>query len=120
MKNNNRVNSTDQKNGFAVDEAARHFFRASATDFKKIPGSPIAYWVSKRVRLIFDKFPPVGGISNIRAGMATGDNDRHVRIWHEVNTENLKLNAHSTADVWGNGKNKWVLFNKGGDIRKLY
>ena len=36
----------------------KYFFRASAEDFKKIPGSPIAYWMSSGTRNIFHKFNP--------------------------------------------------------------
>lgn len=97
-----------------------NFYRASAADFKKIPGSPIAYWVSESIRHVFDKLPQVGTKSNIRAGMATGNNDLHVRFWFEVNQMNIKLDASCAEDVWNSNLNKWVLFNKGGDIRKWY
>lgn len=96
------------------------FFRASTDDFMKIPGSPIAYWISDIARNVFKSSTPVGSISKIRAGVATGNNERHVRLWFEVRLENLKLDASSRTEVWESSQNKWVLFNKGGIARKWY
>ena len=67
----------------------RYFFRASAEDCKKIPGSPIAYWVSDRVREIFEKSQPLGSVCDARQGLATADNDRFLRRWFEVEIYNI-------------------------------
>jgi len=107
-------------NNTSSNNPVPNFYRASAADFKKIPGSPIAYWVSERVRQIFDEFPAIGSVANIRAGMATGDNDKHVRLWHEVRRGNLKFDAENAGVVWADRNYKWVPFNKGGAVRKWY
>ena len=51
------------------------FYRASAADFKKIPGSPIAYWVRDNVRDVFAKSSPLASLSNIKQGLATCNNN---------------------------------------------
>jgi type II restriction/modification system DNA methylase subunit YeeA len=119
MKNNNRVNSTDQKNGFSVDEVARLFFRASAADFKKIPGSPIAYWVSVQMRHIFETGMGLKKIGDTRQGMATSDNNNFLRFWAEVSFEKSHINAKTREDAAASFK-KWFPYNKGGDFRKWY
>ena len=54
----------------------KYFFRASAEDFKKIPGSPVAYWVSNKVLEIFENSPSMGDVADARQGLATADNNR--------------------------------------------
>ncbi|MCX5880410.1 MAG: BREX-1 system adenine-specific DNA-methyltransferase PglX, partial [Deltaproteobacteria bacterium] len=94
-------------------------FRASATDIKKIPGSPIAYWVSDKVRAIFDTFPPLANSAPTKQGLATGNNDRFMRFWFEpqINTIGFEFsdrNAATESDL------KWFPCNKGGEFRKWF
>ncbi|AKB18572.1 BREX-1 system adenine-specific DNA-methyltransferase PglX [Methanosarcina sp. WWM596] len=94
-------------------------FRASAADFKKIPGSPIAYWVSDRVKEIFEEGEQLSGIAPAKIGMRTGDNDRFLRFWHEVSNMNSGFNFEDALDAEKSGK-KWFPYNKGGNFRKWY
>ncbi len=59
-------------------------FRASIADFKKIPGSPIAYWVSNAFHNVFKGDTLESQFEKITKGIFTGDNERFLRIWHEV------------------------------------
>lgn len=59
-------------------------YEAKQEDFFKIPGSPIAYWVSDRVREIFEKSEKLGNLGQVKQGLATTDNDRFRRDWQEV------------------------------------
>ena len=52
------------------------------SNFKSIPGSPIAYTASSRVLNIFGK-SSIADIANVRLGMATADNDKFLRLWFE-------------------------------------
>lgn len=88
-------------------------------DFKKIPGSPIAYWVSNKVRDLFVKHPLIGEIAQPRRGLATNDNPRFIRYWPEVSIKKVFFNAGSRADAQGTGA-KWFPYNKGGEFRKWY
>jgi type II restriction/modification system DNA methylase subunit YeeA len=96
-----------------------HFFRASAEDFKKIPGSPIAYWVSKQVSKSFEKDSPLGRILDIRAGMSTTDNQLFLRQWFEVNWSHIAISCNSKeAAIEINCK--WFPYIKGGPFRRWF
>lgn len=92
-----------------------------ATDyFTVIPGSPVAYWISNHYYNIFKVSKKLSDKSIIRAGMATGDNDTHIRLWFEVDYKKSYFNATNRDDVWQQPSKKWVPFNKGGEQRKWY
>jgi len=95
------------------------FFRASAEDFAKIPGSPIAYWVSDRVRKVFARAEPLGRIAEPKQGIATADNDRFLRRWFEVSIENVGFGCRSAGEA-ARSERKWFPYNKGGDFRKWH
>lgn len=95
------------------------FYRASANDFRKIPGEPIAYWATPNQRSAFDKFPAIGSWAPVKQGLATADNNRFVRTWNEISINKLGLGYEST-DQTQNSKHKWFPYNKGGDFRKWY
>jgi hypothetical protein len=91
----------------------------SVDNFKKIPGSPIAYWVSEKVREAFENGQPLGDIAAPRQGLATSDNNRFLRQWYEVTYKKIKFNA-TTRDEAKKSQKKWFPYNKGGDFRKWY
>ena len=93
-------------------------FQAKQKDFEKIPGSPIAYWVSDKIREIFEKNQKLGDISQPRKGNSTSDNNRFLKLWYEVEKKNMKLNS---VDLKKDSKEwKWFPYNKGGSFRKYY
>ena len=96
-----------------------NFYRASAADFRKIPGSPIAYWVSVMEREIFNESTKLGNIAPVRQGLATADNDRFLRLWFEVNNNKIGYNISSHEEA-NDSRKKWFPYNKGGDYRKWY
>ena len=85
-------------------------------DFKKIPGSPIAYWVSKKILDCFSHSPKIGNYCDCKNGITTGNNDRYVRVWSEVDVE--KISFRSSPNELGDSK--WFPYSKGGDYRKWY
>ncbi|MDR3361910.1 MAG: BREX-1 system adenine-specific DNA-methyltransferase PglX [Desulfovibrio sp.] len=95
------------------------FFRASVADFKKIPGSPIAYWVSEQIRNAFVVGKQFGDIVSPRQGLATGFNDLFLRGWHEVSVNSIGFNL-SSRDEAKKTKLRWFPYNKGGDWRKWF
>ncbi len=94
-------------------------FQASSEDFKRIPGSPIAYWVSDKVREIFEKGTPLGEIAEPRQGLATSDNNRFMRSWVEVD-RNLIGFGYENREQAKEAKVKWFPYNKGGEFRKWF
>lgn len=95
------------------------FNQIKQNDFKKIPGSPIAYWVSDRVRQVFDRSNPMGELCTAVAGLQTGDNDKFLRLWFEVSIVNIKFDCKNTREAL-ESKLKWFPYNKGGAFRKWY
>lgn len=95
------------------------FYTAKPDDFKKIPGSPLAYWVSEKVREIFEKSPSLGEVADARQGLATADNNRFLRLWQEVNIQRISFGIENREQAQLSGK-KWFPYNKGGDFKKWY
>lgn len=96
----------------------KNFFRASAEDFKKIPGSPVAYWMSEKMRDLFSG-ETVKDFGFAGIGMRTGDNARFLRLWHEVSGDNTIIGCKSKEEQKSSGK-RWVPYNKGGEFRKWF
>jgi len=78
---------------------------------KKIPGAIFAYWLSDNFLNVFSKATPMIEIANCCTGMQTGNNDKYVKMWHEINYTNTQLYSK-------NGD--WYKYNCGGDARKWY
>ena len=94
-------------------------FSTSNIKFKKIPGSPVAYWVSERVREVFEEGTLLGKLVDVRQGLATADNDQFLRRWHEVDHGKCSYGSESRDAAAQSGK-KWFPYNKGGEFRKWY
>ncbi|SDQ82305.1 N-6 DNA Methylase [Chryseobacterium soldanellicola] len=89
------------------------FARIPQTNFEKIPGSPIAYWVSEREQNIYSEGKLLGSSAFPRKGLDTGENDLFLKLWTEVSLKN--------SSVFSLNKNlKWFPYNKGGGYRKWY
>lgn len=95
------------------------FFKASTEDFKKIPGSPIAYWVSERVREIFKNGRPLSAVCKPAQGLATADNGRFLREWFEVGIDKVGFGFKDRESAQRSGL-KWFPIKKGGEFRRWY
>ena len=96
-----------------------YFFESSQSIFSKIPGSPVAYWASSNMLMDFEKGFPTETLVDVKQGLATGDNNRFLRLWYEVDPNNCKYNSANADELLKSGK-KWVPYNKGGERRKWY
>ena len=91
---------------------------ATQENFSKIPGSPVAYWVSDNAlnafcgKLLSDYAIP-------RVGCQTSDNNRFLRMWHEIDIAKFKDNANTSVEA-KLSKKKWFPYNKGGSYRRWY
>ena len=94
-------------------------FQTKQKDFEKIPGSPIAYWVSDKVREIFEKNQKLGEVGKSIQGMSSADNNRFLRLWNEVNYSKIGYNIANSEEAL-ESKKKWFPYNKGGEFRKWY
>jgi len=106
-------------NDNSANNPVPNFYRASAADFKKIPGSPIAYWMEKKLLKSFSIFPPLSSTLEFRKGMGTGDNENFVRNWYEISLLNIGIGIESNeASV--ESQKKWFPYNNGGGFRKWF
>ena len=91
---------------------------AEQDNFSKIPGSPVAYWLSQQMLLpysIHEKL--LGEVAAPCAGLATGDNNIFQRIWYEVKFSNIGFGVLDVRET-ENRNEKWYPCNSGGDFRK--
>ena len=95
------------------------FSHAKQKAFNKIPGSPIAYWLSENTLVPFEKYPSLSEIAKPRQGLATSDNDRFLKLWHEVSIDKISFNSTSHDEANASGK-KWFPCQKGGSFRKWF
>lgn len=95
----------------------KHFFRASAADFNKIPGRAIAYWASDAVLKSFDQNLPLSKSIETREGLTTGSNDLFLRLWHEVAINSVGFNLPSTHLAQKSAR-RYFPYVKGGDFRR--
>ncbi len=90
------------------------FHRVSATDIKKIPGSPIAYWASPRILSLFDR-QLISTVCSASFGIKTGNNDYFMRNWFEVKVDSIYFkNMHNVQNK------RWYPCASGGSFRKWY
>src|SRR5690625_3291183 len=109
------INKQHEKTLDAIENPTVEYrFRRKNKDFSYISGSPIAFWVSDKIRNLFLK-EPVGKIADIRKGLSTGRNAKFIRQWFEVNLETILINKHSIEE-----NITWVPLKKGGSFRKWY
>lgn len=86
------------------------FAQVSSDNFAKIPGAPVAYWVSENDLLSFDRSSLLSDISNPKQGLITGNVNKFVRKWFEIN--DCKFSIKSGC--------KWYPYCNGGNYRKWY
>lgn len=82
-----------------------YYPNVSQQDFEKIPGCPIGYWVSEKLLNIYEG-DKISDYYIVKEGLKTGDNERFIRLWHEISYYELNL--------------KWFPHTKGGCFRRWY
>lgn len=103
----------------AAYRSGNHRYTAKQENFSKIPGSPIAYWVSEKIFDCFANFEKIDDVANPRQGLATGNNEKFLRLWYEVSNEDIKFDAVSLDDFFETNR-KYIPYNKGGSFRKWF
>ena len=95
------------------------FYCADASKFGVIPGSPIAYWVSGTALNAFSNSEPFSDFITPKSGFSTGDNDKFIHFWWELNWRSFCIDCASLSEA--NLKTEyWFPLNKGGGFRKWY
>lgn len=91
-----------------------YFYEAEQSDFLKIPGSPIAYWISEKLLSIFEMTKSLSFYGEPKVGLQTGDTNYFLRYWYEVSNNKIYL-AKAKKELC-----KWVPICKGGEYRRWY
>jgi hypothetical protein len=94
-------------------------FEVSQADFAAIPGSPIVYWLSEKMRAVFTSGKRLGATASLAVGLQTGDNNRFLRQWWEVAATRTAFSCTSREEAVASGA-RWFPYNKGGEFRKWY
>ncbi|SKB69515.1 BREX-1 system adenine-specific DNA-methyltransferase PglX [Dyadobacter psychrophilus] len=89
----------------------QHNFTIEQSKLKNIEGWPFIYWLSDGFREKF-KEKSLNDVLNARQGIATGDNDRCIRFWWEINVGDISFET--------NDEKKWKFYSKGGPFNKWY
>lgn len=115
------VDSKDKEKDFVdnlKNSGGGRLFVANATKLLNLPGEPIAYWISSIIAniLSIDKFDTY---FEPKAGLSTGDNDQFLKLWFEVNLNDIYFTATDCIQAMYTGK-KWFPYSKGGSFRKWY
>lgn len=99
--------------------AGNRFAQVSSDNFSKIPGMPVAYWVSEKFIKAFEKGKCLGVVCEARKGLATSDNNRFLKLWFEVAANNICFSCSSNEES-RELNFKWYPHNKGGEFRRWY
>lgn len=110
-------NSSEKEHAFLRRENG--FYGINQSNFEKIPGCPIGYWVSENIRETFTRNLPLSAVANPCVGLQTADNGRFLRSWFEVNIDRIGFGHKNAASAAESGR-KWFPYNKGGAFRKWY
>ena len=95
------------------------YFESDSENFSKIPGSPVAYWVSENFFKAFINGKTIRDFGIARAGLSTGNNDKFLRFWFEPSISNICF-TFTSNDEYKNSNIKYVPCNKGGSYNKWY
>ena len=87
-------------------------YEADQSNFSKIPGSPVAYWISTKLILNFEVNSSVAEVAEGKVGLQTGSNDLFLRFWFELERYKVTFQADKSF--------KWYPYNKGGSFRRWY
>ena len=102
------------------DEKEPEFFNVNnhytvtMEELNSIPGQPIAYWVDHHIIDAFRKAPKMSSFADVKVGLQTGNNERFLKMWTEVDLDDITFDSLTGENV------KWVPHNKAGDYRKWY
>ena len=112
------IEPTSQQGKEDMFLAGENRYAAEQSNFSKIPGSPVAYWVSAGFVANYSK-SKLGNYSDVITGMTIGDNNKYLRLWHEVNNKKVSFCASRMEEV-DLSETNWIPYSKGGPRRNWY
>ena len=94
------------------------YYEQCSDNFAKIPGAPVAYWVSENLLNDFMIGEKIKEIAEPKSGLSTTDNERFLRRWFEVMFSEITFNLTDITETYN--KTRWFPLAKGGAYRKWY
>lgn len=117
---NNDVPAYADKHKIFKEKISHHIFHiVNNQSFYGLPGKQFAYWIPASLLDAFNKGTLLGKISHPRQGLATGNNEKFLRFWHEISIIKICTNAKNKDEFDSTGK-LYAPYNKGGSYRKWY
>lgn len=106
---------------YSENGAKIYYPNVSQSNFEKIPGCPIGYWLSKKMQNIYEN-NSLENYAKPIAGICTGDNNNFLRYWHEVNYNLIgkRVLYKSYIEALGQSTFSWYIHYKGGPFRRWY
>ena len=106
------IEPTTQQGKEEIYLAGENRYTAQQSNFSKIPGSPVAYWISEQLLSAFDSSPILSKLSEPKVGLQSGNSEKYFRLWQEVPFEKISFHADKSY--------KWFPCVKGGEARKWF
>lgn len=103
----------------AINNHNENYYINSIGELDKITGKPLSYWASSKMLVAFENAKRLADLCETRKGLATSDNNRFLRLWFEVDRNNLSTDCTSNEDTLDRDT-KWYPINKGGEYRRWY
>ena len=113
------IEPTSQQGKEDMFLSGKNRYAADQSNFSKIPGSPVAYWVSEAVLRAFKTGEALDAVGKPRVGLQTGDNTKFLRFWHECDEFKIEFNCETPGESKVS-KKKWYPHNKGGAYCRWY
>jgi hypothetical protein len=115
------MESQKEKVLYAIDhDDCGYKYYVNAHSLMLVPGSPItAFCASERLLRVYERSTLLSEIADPKQGIATSDNNKFLRLWFEVRSDNLFLNCENHEEALLSTA-KWYPYNKGGNFRKWY
>lgn len=99
-------------NDYVTGKTNARIYSLSQPKLKIIKSWPFIYWISDEFREKF-KHSSFEDVAMVVSGIKTGNNDRLLRYWWEVNPSDL-------SESYPSDKKSWVPYSKGGDFNKWF
>ena len=112
------IEPTSQQGKEDMFLAGENRYAADQSNFSKIPGSPVAYWVSKAVYKMYDT-EPIEKRFIPKFGMSTGDGEKFIRFWYEEEESNIAYSCNNEQEFISSQR-EWCVADKGGTYRRWY
>ncbi|MCL2802836.1 MAG: BREX-1 system adenine-specific DNA-methyltransferase PglX [Micrococcales bacterium] len=112
------VRSVDKIEALFLDRAYNSF-AVDQKSFRHIPGTPIVYWLSEKMRRAFTRGQPIAQVAKPCQGLSTGDVMRFVRQWWEIDKDNTAIGCRNRPAARATGR-RWFPYNKGGEFRRWH